>query len=112
MSNDTDRSVTHGTTNVFADLGLPDAVERLTKTRLAKQVNELLEERRLKQVEAGRVLGVPRSKVSGLANYRLDGFSVEELMGFLTMLNQDVEILIRPSPDARSPGRVTVHTVR
>ena len=112
MSNDTDGSVTHGTTNVFADLGLPDAVERQTKTRLAKQVNELLEERRLKQVEAGRVLGVPQSKVSALANYRLDGFSVDKLMGFLTLLNQDIEILIRPSRDALSPGRVTVHALR
>lgn len=106
MSNDADGAVTRGATNVFADLGRPDAVERQTKTRLAKQVNELLGERRLKQVEAGRVLGVPRSKVSALAHYRLDGFSVEKLMGFLTLRDQDVEILIRPRRDAPSRGRV------
>ena len=104
--------VTRGTTNVFADLGLPDAVERQTKTRLSMKLNELIEERRLKQVEAGRVLNIPQSKVSALANYRLDGFSVEKLMEFLTLLNQDVEIMIRPSREALSPGHVTVHAVR
>jgi len=112
VSNNTEFPIAHGTTNVFADLGLPDPVERQTKTRLARQVNELLKQRRLKQVEAGWVLNIPQSKVSALVNYRLDGFSVEKLMEFLTLLDQDVEILIRPSRQARSPGHVTVHAVR
>lgn len=34
--------ITRGTTNVFVDLGFPDAVELQTKTRLALAVNELL----------------------------------------------------------------------
>jgi len=38
--------ITEGTGNVFADLGLPDAAERQTKTRLAMAVNALLKERR------------------------------------------------------------------
>jgi predicted XRE-type DNA-binding protein len=112
MSGESDKGVTHGSTNVFADLGLPDAVERQTKTRLAMQVNELLKERRLKQVEAASVLSVPQPKVSALSNYRLDGFSVEKLMEFLTLLNQDVEILIRPRRDSLAPGNVSVHAVR
>lgn len=39
--------ITRGTTNVFADLGYPDAPERQTKTRLALAVNELLKGRKL-----------------------------------------------------------------
>ena len=31
--------ITRGTTNVFADLGFPDAIELQTKTRLALSVN-------------------------------------------------------------------------
>jgi predicted XRE-type DNA-binding protein len=112
MSDKSAAGVTHGSTNVFADLGLPDAVERQTKTRLAMQVNELLKVRRLKQVEAAGVLGVPQPKVSALANYRLDGFSVEKLMEFLTLLNQDVEILIRPARGSVATGHVSVHAVR
>lgn len=95
MAND----IIEGTGNVFADLGLPDAADRQTRTRLAMAVNALLKERRLKQTEAATVLRIPQSKVSALANYRLDHFSVEKLMSFLNALEQDVEIVIRPSRD-------------
>src|SRR3546814_3753101 len=99
-----------GTGNVFADLGLPDAVDRQTKARLAIAINAIIEARGLKQIEAGRILAIPQPKVSALANYRLDGFSVERLMGFLTALDQDVQIMIRPSSDS-GEGQVSVHMV-
>jgi predicted XRE-type DNA-binding protein len=103
--------VTRGSANVFADLGYADAEERQTKTRLAIEINGLIKGRKLKQAEAGEILGVPQPKVSALANYRLDGFSVERLMAFLTALNQDVEIIIRPRRDHRT-GRVLVSALR
>jgi predicted XRE-type DNA-binding protein len=112
MNDEKKTVVTHGSTNVFVDLGLPDAVERQTKTRLAMQVNALIKERRRKQVEVAVLLGIPQPKVSALVNYRLDGFSVEKLMEFLTRLNQDVEILIRPARESTAMGQVTVHAVR
>jgi predicted XRE-type DNA-binding protein len=96
MSRSKDIPITVGTGNVFADLGLPDAAERQTKTRLAMSVNGLLDARKLKQREAAQVLGIPQPKVSALRNYRLDQFSVEKLMEFLTALDHDVEIRIRP----------------
>ena len=74
----------------------PDAATRQTKTCLALVVYELLDARKLKHREIGALLGVPQPKVSALKNYRLDQFSVERLMEFLTALNQDVEIMIRP----------------
>jgi predicted XRE-type DNA-binding protein len=46
--------------------------------------------------------------VSGLANYKLDGFSVERLMTFLTALDQDVEIVSRKEPRSRAAGRISV----
>ncbi|MCA6251435.1 MAG: XRE family transcriptional regulator [Phenylobacterium sp.] len=92
--------ITEGAGNVFADLGLPDAAGRQTKTRLAMAVNALLKERRLKQTDTATILGIPQSKVSSLANYRLDHFSVEKLISFLNALDQDVEIVIRPSREA------------
>lgn len=103
--------ITHGSGNVFADLGMVDAVERQTKTRLAKEVNEILRARKLKQMQTAAVLGIPQPKVSALVRYRLDGFSVERLMGFLTALNQDVEIMIRPSR-TNGEGHVSVLAVR
>ena len=102
-----DNTITRGTTNVFADLGLLNAAERQTKTRLGLAVNELLESRRLKQREASLLLGIPQPKVSALKNYRLDNFSVERLMEFLTALDQDVEIMIRPRAHRRKGGRIS-----
>ncbi len=95
MAND----VTEGTGNVFADLGLSEPAERQTKTRLAMAVNSILKERRYKQAETATVLAIPQSNVSWLVNYRLDHFSVERLLNFLNALDQDVEIVIRPSRD-------------
>ena len=91
-----DSDITRGTTNVFDNLGFPDAAERQTKTRLALAVHELLMVRKLKQREIAELLHIPQPKVSALKNYRLDQFSSERLMEFLTALNQDVEIMIRP----------------
>ena len=100
--------VVQSTGNVFADLGFPDSDERQTKVRLAAAVNQVVERRSLSQVQAAELLGINQPKVSALAKYRLEGFSVERLMRFLTLLNQDVEIVIRGNSRGRRRGRVIV----
>ena len=100
--------VTRGTVNVFADLGFPDAAERQAKLRLAYALNQVLEERKLSQAEAAKVLGLTQPKISALRHYKLAGFSVERLMNLLTALDQDVEIVIRRKPRSRRVGRITV----
>jgi predicted XRE-type DNA-binding protein len=100
--------VTRGSGNVFADLGYADADERQTKLRLAYAINEIVAGKRLSQGEAAARLGVGQPKVSALANYKLDGFSVERLMIFLTALDRDVEITIKKKPRSRGTGRVSV----
>ena len=42
--------MTRGTTNIFADLGYPDAVERQAKLRLVYALNQLLEEQHLSRI--------------------------------------------------------------
>ncbi|MGH7814696.1 MAG: helix-turn-helix domain-containing protein [Candidatus Binataceae bacterium] len=98
--------ITHGTTNVFADLGYPDAEERQTKLRLAYAINTIVG--RMSQAAAARALGVNQPKVSALAHYKLEGFSVERLMRFLTALGRDVEIVIRKKPRSRPSARINV----
>ena len=94
--------------NVFADLGLPHAAELDTKIRLAVAINQLLESRRLTQAAAASVLSINQPKVSALKHYKLDGFSVERLMTFLTALGSDIEIRIRAPRRPSSHGRVYV----
>lgn len=95
--------------NVFADLGLPDAGELDTKVRLAVAINRALATRKLTQASAATLLGVNQPKVSALKNFKLDGFSVERLMGYLTALGSDIEIRIRsPRRAVSRPGRIVV----
>ena len=100
--------ITRGTGNVFADLGYPDATERQTKLRLAYALNQVLEQRKLSQAEAAKVLGVTQPKVSALRHYKLAGFSVERLMTLLNALDQDVEIVISRKPRSRRAARISV----
>ena len=101
-------AITRGTKNVFADLGYPDAVERQAKLRLAYALNQVLEQQKLTQTAAAKLLGLTQPKVSALRHYKLAGFSVERLMTLLTVLDQDVEILIRRKPRSRSAARISV----
>src|ERR1700735_3025732 len=88
--------------NVFADLGQPDAAELDTKVRLAVAINRQLESRRLTQAAAAAALSINQPKTSALKHYRLDGFSVERLMTFLTALGNDIEIRVRAPKRASS----------
>ena len=94
--------------NVFDDLGLRDAGEKRTKVRLAVAINQILQARHLSQTAAARLLDINQPKISALANYRLDGFSVERLMRFLNALDCDVEIVIRKKPRSRRAARIAV----
>lgn len=105
---DPDRKITHGTSNVFADLGFRDAEERQPKLRLAIAINELIAQKRLTQAATAEKLGTNQPKVSALSNFKLNGFSVERLMNFLTALDQDVEIVIKKKPRSRNVGRISV----
>jgi predicted XRE-type DNA-binding protein len=106
--NEPDEAITRGTGNVFADVGYRDAEERQTKLRVAYAINEVIARRRLTRAAAAEKLGVKQPKVSALARYKLDGFSVERLMGFLTALDQDVGIVIRQKPRSRAVAQILV----
>lgn len=103
-----DTGIVRGTKNVFVDLGYPDAADRQAQLRLAYALNQVVEQRKLSQAEAAKVLGVTQPKVSALRNYKLAGFSVERLMNLLTALDQDIEIVIRRKPRSRKAGRISV----
>ena len=93
--------------NVFADLGLPAAGERLLKAQLASQIARLIADRKLTQRAAAAILGVDQPKVSRLLHGRLAGFSADRLLTWLTALGQDVEIIVR-TPSRRRAGRLRV----
>jgi len=100
--------VTRSSGNVFADLGLPNPEERLAKAKLALAISRVIEERDLTQREAATLMGIDQPKVSHVLRGRLADFSTERLMGFLTGLGRDVEIVVRRAPRSRKRGRLHV----
>jgi predicted XRE-type DNA-binding protein len=94
--------------NVFADMGLPEAEEELTKAQLASHIRQVIRRRRLTQVAAASLMGIDQPKVSALLNGRLANFSSERLMRLLTALGQDADITVRAKPRNRAHGRIRV----
>src|SRR5690348_7347932 len=85
-----------GSRNVFKDLGLPNAEEHLVKAQLVYKIDATLKKRKLKQVEAGKLFGIPQPDVSKMLRGEFRQFSVERLLRFLVALNHDVEIVVKP----------------
>lgn len=104
----TDVPVMESSGNVFADMGLPEAEEELTKAQLASHIRQVIKRRRLTQVAAAAVMGIDQPKVSALLNRRLANFSSDRLMRLLTALGQDVDITVRAKPRGRAQGRIRV----
>jgi predicted XRE-type DNA-binding protein len=86
--------ITEGSDNVFADLGLPDAEALLAKAELARQIGEAIRERELTQARAAELMEVSQPRVSDLLRGRLDKFSLDALVGFLTRLRRNVTIIV------------------
>ena len=78
--------------NVFRDLGLPDAEERLEKANLAYEIFRTITNRRLTQRKAAEIMGIDQPKVSAIVRGNLKGFSLERLIALLKKLGVDVHI--------------------
>ena len=96
---------------MFADLGLPDAEERLLKSSIVTELHRLIRERKLTQVKAAKLIGVSQPDLSHLLRGDYDDYSAERLMKMLTVFEQDIEIVSRPHRKAGQPGRITFKPV-
>ncbi len=95
--------------NVFADLGIENPEEELTKAKLAWEIEQIIKKRKLNQTKAAELMGINQPKVSALLKRKLDGFSVERLIHFLNALGQDVDIVVRPKPRNRKHAIINVY---
>lgn len=86
--------------NVFADLGVEEPEEALLKSDLAIRIAQLIEERGLTQKDAAKLLHVAQPNISKLTRGELHGFSIERLMRFLTVLGQNIFVVVRPQTTA------------
>jgi len=103
-----DESVTQGSSNVFADLGLDQPAEVLAKARIVETIADLLARQDLSQQDAGKLVRLTQPQISRLMRGDTREFSYERLMRVLTALGQDVEITIRQTRNPRKRGSVLV----
>ncbi len=100
--------VEQGSGNVFADLGFSNPELALAKAELVQRIRQLIEERKLTQTKAAKLLGLDQPKVSALVRGRVEGYSIDRLFRFLTALGQRVEISVRPNADNAEARAVVV----
>lgn len=106
MKKTTRIAVERSSGNVFADLGFPEPELELFKATLMLHIYRIITQRKLTQVEAGKVLGIRQPNVSRLMRGSSGAYSVERLMEFLTALGQNVEVVITPT--RKKHGRMSV----
>jgi predicted XRE-type DNA-binding protein len=92
-------------TNIFADLGLPDAESHFLKAQIVAELHRLCAGRKLTQTKAGALMGITQPEVSRLFKGNFREYSVERLMTFLTAFDRDVEIVARPRAEAKKNAR-------
>ena len=96
MSSHDELKMTRSSGNVFQDLGYSNADEHLLKAKFAMIINKIIKERNLTQVNAAKLLSIDQPKVSRLTRGQLSGFSIDKLIVFLILLNQDIEVNVKP----------------
>lgn len=99
--------IERGSTNVYADLGMPNAEEMLVKAQLATKIGEIIRRRKLTQVEAAQLLGIPQPKLSNMLRGQFRGISEAKMLECLTRLGRNVRIVVSPAR-SRTEGHVSV----
>ena len=94
--------------NVFADIGFANDQEMLVKANLALKISEIIKQRRLTQIEAAAVLGMPQPKLSKLLRGQFHGVSETKMLECLNKLGRDIQIVIRKANRDKRIGRTSV----
>ncbi|MDR2831542.1 MAG: helix-turn-helix domain-containing protein [Rickettsiales bacterium] len=67
------------------------------KIKLLHAINKIIEKNTWTQAYAAEKLGIDQPKVSQIKNGKIDGFSLERLLGFLKKLDHEITITMTES---------------
>jgi predicted XRE-type DNA-binding protein len=96
--------------NIFADMGLEDSEELLTRAQLGYSVRQILKEKGLKQREIADLLEIKQSEVSLLMQGKYHLFSEGRLFQFLNKLDRKVIIQISPRREGEPLQQIAIGT--
>lgn len=109
MSTDTaSRHITAANGNVFADLGFPPeeaaalkaqsdkiiAEKIALKEQLMREIANWIKEEKLRQIDAAKILGVTRPRVSDVIRKRTINFTVDALLDMIAATGKKVQLAI------------------
>lgn len=97
--------------NIFQDMGMRDAEERLAKAELARLIKIAIGRRELTQAEAAALLDLKQPDVSDLMRGKLARFSMDRLERFLNALDLEVRIQVGPRPKSKKQAGISVEYV-
>jgi len=99
--------IENGSANVYADLGFENAEEMLVKAQLATKIGEIIRRRKLTQIQAAELLGIPQPKLSNMLRGQFRGISETKMIECLTRLGRNVDIVVKAAR-SKSAGHVSV----
>ena len=102
------KEFTHGSGNVYADLGLANAEEHALKAELIRQIADVIETEHLTQVEVAARLGIGQPDVSKMLTGHFRQFAVGRLLRFLVLLGRDVDIAVRAPAKRKKGAQLTI----
>ncbi len=76
-------SVTVGSGNVFADIGMPHPEEVLAKAELVRAIATVIARKKMPPATVARIVGLPPPELSDLLDGNTLGFSRDQLTEFL-----------------------------
>ena len=77
-------------------LSLPESPTPIEKFRwdLCQQFIKLMRAQKLKQVDLAKMLKINKSEVNKILHHRIDGFSTDRLIEYLSTLKSDLELKV------------------
>ena len=80
--------------NVFADMGMPNPEEELTKARIVSNLRALIIDKGLTHDDTAHRLSLTSFELQGLMRSQWEDYSVDRLLRFVNALDRNVRIII------------------
>ncbi len=90
--------MTKSSGNIFEDFGFnkEEAANLLIRAELVIQISTLIKKQGLKQADAAKLLGVKQPDISAIMKRKIEKFTIDRLVNFLSRLNQEVIVKTKP----------------
>jgi len=86
--------IERGCGNVYADLSFPDADKMLVKANLVTVIRKTITSRKLTQLQASEIVGMPQPRLSSMLGGHFRGISEAKMIDCLARLGHDVRIVV------------------